>query len=120
MVVVEDEENVSYVVAMALRLADFEVIEIEELVARTRAILRRRGADAETSVLICGELSVDEDAHRVTIGSRPIALSPTGYERFLWPHLPTWVLTVVATPVPKGVAMTGSRRKMGPELGICP
>ncbi|MEX5711807.1 response regulator transcription factor [Parafrankia sp. FMc6] len=160
-VVVEDEENVSYVVAMALRLADFEVIEVstgrdalrlvggdtsislvvmdvmlpdldgfevcermraarvdvpviflsargsledrvrgltlggddylpkpfsaEELVARTRAILRRRGVGAEPSLLTCGELSVHEDARRVTIGSRPIALSPTEYKllRFL-------------------------------------
>lgn len=159
--VVEDEENVSYVVAMALRLADFEVIEVstgrealrlasgdtpiglvimdvmlpdldgfevcqrmraagvevpviflsargglddrvrgltlggddylpkpfsvEELVARSRAILRRRGAVAKTSVLTCGELSLDEDAHRVTVGGRPVVLSPTEYKllRFL-------------------------------------
>lgn len=154
--VVEDEVNVSYVVSTALRLADFEVVEVrtgrdalrragedqpislvvmdvmlpdldgfevchkmrdagldvpvvflsargsledrvrgldiggddylpkpfsvEELVARTRVILRRRGDPADAPVLACGDLVLDGDAHRVTRAGRPVALSPTEYK----------------------------------------
>ncbi|WP_041259553.1 response regulator transcription factor [Pseudofrankia inefficax] len=159
--VVEDDVNVSYVVATALRLAAFEVVEVstgrealrvaggdappslvvmdvmlpdldgfevchrlqacgsdvpvlflsargnlddrlrglsagaddylakpfsvEELVARIRVILRRRGVLTEASALTCGALRLDEDARRVTVGGRTIALSPTEYKllRFL-------------------------------------
>jgi two-component system OmpR family response regulator len=58
---------------------------VEELVARVRGILRRSGKLVETSVMQCGDLHLDDDAHIVTRGGRVIDLSPTEYKllRFL-------------------------------------
>jgi two-component system, OmpR family, response regulator len=154
--VVEDEENVSYVVSTALRLASFDVVEVrtgrdalrqltgaepislvvmdvmlpdldgfevchrlradgsdvpvvflsalgstadrvrgldlgaddylakpfsvEELVARARVILRRRGHSDPAPVLICGDLALDEDSYQVTLGGQLVALSLTEYK----------------------------------------
>lgn len=53
---------------------------LDELVARVLAVLRRAGvADSESSVLRCGELVLDDDAHRVTLAGVEVALSPTEY-----------------------------------------
>ncbi len=59
---------------------------LEELVARIRTILRRTGgADAESSVLSFDDVRMDEDAHEVSRGGRPIELTGTEYRllRFL-------------------------------------
>jgi two-component system, OmpR family, response regulator len=59
---------------------------LEELVARINAVLRRSGAvAADTSVLTCRDLVLDDDAHRVTKAGTEVALSPTEYNllRFL-------------------------------------
>ena len=52
---------------------------LEELVARIDAVLRRLGADAAGSVLNCGDLVLDVDAHRVTRGGAESSLSPTEF-----------------------------------------
>ena len=59
--------------------------EVEELLARARAILRRTGKSLTSPVLECGDLTLDDDAHLVTRGGREVALSPTEYKllRFL-------------------------------------
>jgi two-component system, OmpR family, response regulator len=59
--------------------------EVEELLARARAILRRTGKSLASAVLACGDLTLDDDAHLVTRGGREVALSPTEYKllRFL-------------------------------------
>jgi two-component system OmpR family response regulator len=60
---------------------------LEELVARTRAILRRTRdrAAAEGSTLVFADLVMDEDAHEVRRGDRPIDLTATEFNllRFL-------------------------------------
>jgi two-component system OmpR family response regulator len=52
---------------------------LEELVARINAVLRRSGAIKHDSILICADLELDDDAHRVTRAGREVALSPTEY-----------------------------------------
>jgi two-component system OmpR family response regulator len=53
---------------------------IEELVARIDAVLRRAGRlGASDGVLECGDLVLDDDAHRVTRGGEEIELSPTEF-----------------------------------------
>lgn len=59
---------------------------LEELVARINAVLRRTGAmGAESSTLRCGDLVLDDDAHRVTRAGEDVSLSPTEFNllRFL-------------------------------------
>jgi two-component system, OmpR family, response regulator len=59
---------------------------LEELVARVAAVLRRTGrARDDRTILTCGDLSMDDDAHRVVRGGVEVALSPTEYNllRFL-------------------------------------
>ena len=60
---------------------------LEELVARLRGLMRRSGARraATTSVLVVGDLELDEDSHEVTRAGEEIALTATEYEllRFL-------------------------------------
>jgi len=53
---------------------------LEELVARTTAVLRRTGqARDDHTVLACGDLELDDDAHRVTRSGVEVSLSPTEY-----------------------------------------
>ena len=53
---------------------------LEELVARTHALLRRSGLTAlDGSHLRCADLEMDDEAHRVWRGGDDIALSPTEY-----------------------------------------
>lgn len=53
---------------------------MDTLVARIRALLRRSGgATAPKGVLNYGDVSLDQDAHRVTRGDRPVHLGPTEY-----------------------------------------
>ncbi|MFF2651567.1 response regulator transcription factor [Streptomyces sp. NPDC058045] len=54
-----------------------------ELVARVRGLLRRAGMTRERtagSLLVVGDLELDEDAHEVTRGGTPIDLSPTEFQ----------------------------------------
>jgi two-component system OmpR family response regulator len=53
---------------------------LEELVARVAAVLRRTGrAREDRTVLTCGDLTMDDDAHRVVRGGDEVSLSPTEY-----------------------------------------
>ena len=53
---------------------------LEELVARTQALLRRAGlAKPDDSVLRCADLHMDDDAHRVQRAGLDVALSPTEF-----------------------------------------
>ena len=59
---------------------------LDELVARANAVLRRAGlARKDETVLRCGDLEMDDDAHRVIRAGKEVALSPTEYNllRFL-------------------------------------
>ena len=56
---------------------------LEELVARTRAVLRRTTAppdDKAASPLTYADLHIDESAHRITRAGQPIDLSPTEFK----------------------------------------
>jgi two-component system, OmpR family, response regulator len=57
---------------------------LDELVARVNAVLRRTGALTDAT-LRCGDVEMDDDAHRVTKDGTEVALSPTEYKllRFL-------------------------------------
>ncbi len=53
---------------------------LEELLLRIEAVLRRsRGDQPEPSRLAVGDLTLDEDAHRVWRGDAEVALSPTEF-----------------------------------------
>jgi len=53
---------------------------LEELVLRIEAVLRRTGSGRTgTTRLVCGDLEMDEDAHRVWRGNDEVQLSPTEY-----------------------------------------
>ena len=56
---------------------------LEEVVARLRALMRRTAviaADDEDSVLVVGDLTLDEDSHEVTRAGDPIQLTATEFE----------------------------------------
>lgn len=61
---------------------------LEELVARIDAVLRRTGAAGRESVLRCGDVELDDDAHRVKRAGEDVHLSPTEFNllRFLLAH----------------------------------
>jgi two-component system OmpR family response regulator len=54
---------------------------LEELLLRIEAVLRRagKGERSEPARLVCGDLVLDEDAHRVWRGGAEVTLSPTEY-----------------------------------------
>jgi two-component system OmpR family response regulator len=53
---------------------------LEELVARIRTILRRRGlTEPESSMLVFADLELDEDTREVSRGGRPIELTATEF-----------------------------------------
>jgi two-component system OmpR family response regulator len=60
---------------------------LEELVARLRALMRRSGAQRvqTSSVLVVGDLELDEDSHEVSRAGEQVALTATEFEllRFL-------------------------------------
>jgi two-component system KDP operon response regulator KdpE len=61
----------------------------EELVARIRAVLRRQAAvDSGEPVIRAGNLEIDLARRAVTVGGRPVRLTPTEYEllRYLALH----------------------------------
>jgi two-component system OmpR family response regulator len=52
---------------------------LEELVARIEAVLRRIGSGPGNTLLVCDDLVLDDDAHRVTRGGVEVSLSPTEF-----------------------------------------
>jgi two-component system phosphate regulon response regulator PhoB len=62
--------------------------EMENLLARIRALLRRSGTIASKGVLAYQDIRMDQDAHRVFRGGRPLHLGPTEYRllEFLLQH----------------------------------
>jgi two-component system, OmpR family, response regulator len=52
---------------------------LEELVARVQAVLRRSGLAQPDARLRCGDLEMDDDAHRVLRAGTEVQLSPTEY-----------------------------------------
>jgi two-component system OmpR family response regulator len=52
---------------------------LEELVARINAVLRRAGGAQNGTTLSCGDLQMDDDAHRVVRNGDEVMLSPTEY-----------------------------------------
>jgi two-component system, OmpR family, response regulator len=53
--------------------------DLEELIARIGAVLRRSGRPSGEGVLELADLRLDLDAHQVTRAGRPIRLSPTEF-----------------------------------------
>ncbi|MEW6130491.1 MAG: response regulator transcription factor [Acidobacteriota bacterium] len=54
---------------------------MEELLARVRAILRRQHiAEAQTSVITVGDVSIDIDERRVTVAGQEIKLTPKEFD----------------------------------------
>ena len=54
---------------------------LDEIMARTSAIMRRTGKDAAPgSVIRVGELEINEDAHDVSVNGQLVDLSPTEYQ----------------------------------------
>src|SRR5450631_2993226 len=55
---------------------------LEEVVARLRGLIRRRGtwSDSSESVLVVGDLSLNEDSHEVVRAGEAIALTATEFE----------------------------------------
>ncbi|WP_135466773.1 phosphate regulon transcriptional regulator PhoB [Crenalkalicoccus roseus] len=62
--------------------------DMENLLARIRALLRRSGTIASKGVLAYQDIRMDQDAHRVFRGGRPLHLGPTEYRllEFLLQH----------------------------------
>jgi two-component system phosphate regulon response regulator PhoB len=52
---------------------------MEALLARIRALLRRSGSIATKGTLAWRDISMDQDAHRVSRNGRPLHLGPTEY-----------------------------------------
>jgi two-component system OmpR family response regulator len=57
--------------------------DLEELIARIRAILRRTGGSAVDTIVV-GDLSVDPAGRRVHLAGRPVRLSPTEFRLLLF------------------------------------
>jgi two-component system KDP operon response regulator KdpE len=51
---------------------------IAELLARVRAVLRR-GRATLSSQVVCGDLEIDTEIHKVTVAGRLVTLTPTEY-----------------------------------------
>jgi two-component system KDP operon response regulator KdpE len=104
---------------------------MDELLARTRAVLRRSGpADAQPPVIRAGDLEIDLPRHVVTRGGRQVHLTPTEFallEQFatnpgkLMTH--RWLLQKVwgdgyqAQSNYLRVYVAGLRKKLEPEPG---
>jgi two-component system phosphate regulon response regulator PhoB len=52
---------------------------MDGLLARIRALLRRSGSIAAKGALVYRDLTMDQDAHRVSRNGRPLHLGPTEY-----------------------------------------
>lgn len=60
----------------------------KELLARIRAVLRRRSPEHDVAVVTLGELSLDAATYRVTFGQQPVKLGPTEFKllQYLMTH----------------------------------
>jgi two-component system KDP operon response regulator KdpE len=59
----------------------------KELLARVRAVLKRARHEAPARVeneIVCGDLHLDLARRRVTVGTRPVQLTPTEYNLLLY------------------------------------
>jgi len=56
----------------------------KELLARIRAVLRRRAPEQDVSVVTMGKLALDAATYRVTFDEQPIKLGPTEYKLLLY------------------------------------
>lgn len=77
---IEDEDKV---VGLELGADDYltKPFRPRELVARIRAVLRRAGGDAPpVAVLRAGDLQLDRQRHRLTIGATLVDLTPSEFE----------------------------------------
>ena len=60
--------------------------DIDVLLARVRAVLRRTsasgepGSDADQSILTVGDLELDRSAHQVTVGGKTVELTPREFQ----------------------------------------
>jgi two-component system OmpR family response regulator len=52
---------------------------VAELVARVKLAARRRAGGRDDRRLVCADLEMDDDAHRVTRAGAVVSLSPTEY-----------------------------------------
>ena len=52
----------------------------QELLARIRAVLRRRVPEASGGVVKMGELQLDADTHRVNLADKPLKVGPTEFK----------------------------------------
>jgi two-component system phosphate regulon response regulator PhoB len=59
-----------------------------ELLARIRAVLRRRVPEASSGVIKMGQLQLDADTHRVSLADKPLKVGPTEFKllQFLMRH----------------------------------
>ena len=53
---------------------------LDEIIARISAIMRRTGKDQTQSQIVVGELTINEEAHEVTVSGKAVELSPTEYQ----------------------------------------
>jgi DNA-binding response OmpR family regulator len=76
-------EELDKVIGLELGADDYitKPFGMRELVARIRAVLRRAGGEAPLSeVLRGGSVTLDRDAHRVTVRDEPVELTPTEFD----------------------------------------
>jgi DNA-binding response OmpR family regulator len=76
-------EDADRIVGLELGADDYvtKPFNPREVVARVRAILRRTGATGPASpALTYGTLRLDADQHLVTLGDRPVDLTPTEFD----------------------------------------
>lgn len=82
-IVTAREEETDAVLGLDLGADDYVVkpFRMRELLARIRAVLRRREADQERFELLrCGPIVVDERSHSVTVDSAPVSLTPIEFD----------------------------------------
>ena len=53
---------------------------LDEIIARISAIMRRTGRDQTQSQIVVGELTINEEAHEVSVKGQLVDLSPTEYQ----------------------------------------
>jgi len=53
---------------------------LDEIIARINAIMRRTGKDGALSQIVVGELTINEEAHEVSVSGQAVELSPTEYQ----------------------------------------
>jgi two-component system, OmpR family, phosphate regulon response regulator PhoB len=74
-------EEVDRVRGLATGADDYVVkpFSVPELMARVSALLRRAAPERVSDRLMCGDITLDREAHKVTRGSRMINVGPTEY-----------------------------------------